>query len=224
MRIRSLIKAAWVSFFLPSGGNAEAPPLAKYLDDIGRNPVSFQGPMIFAPPNNFALSTDLGRFKVVLDSGRELREAIQSNCLEPCQFSGIGFIEVRDADVWLAISSGEILSLPPASGTTSTDVTGGANLSSIQRCWNVGSLSREALQTIITVAFEVDHKGAPVIQTISVDAAEGPNEAAISLAFEATRRAILRCGSSGYAEVNEGQKVLMTFDARSMRINYSISE
>ena len=63
----------------------------------------------------------------------------------------------------------------------------------IEACWNIGSLSRDAQRTAVTVAFEMTPAGMPDAETVRLVGAEGGSDAAAALAFEAARRAILRC-------------------------------
>ena len=63
----------------------------------------------------------------------------------------------------------------------------------IEACWNIGSLSRDAQRTAVTVAFEMTPAGMPDAETVRLVGAEGGSDAAAAQAFEAARRAILRC-------------------------------
>ncbi|MDV7145186.1 energy transducer TonB [Tropicimonas sp. TH_r6] len=66
----------------------------------------------------------------------------------------------------------------------------------VSACWSVGSLSTDAMRTTVTVLVEMQEDGRPV--TIHLLDFEGGTEAAARQAFEAARRAILRCGARGY--------------------------
>lgn len=67
----------------------------------------------------------------------------------------------------------------------------------IAMCWNVGSLSREALGETVLVNYAVDARGVPDALAINADS---PNSPAAKQAFEAARRAIIRCGARGGLE------------------------
>ena len=76
-----------------------------------------------------------------------------------------------------------------------------------ERCWNVGALSAEAQRATIAVRFEIGHDGKPISDTIKLadtDAGPGPTDQA----FEAARRAILRCGAIWAPELTPGSMVL----------------
>ncbi|SEL79191.1 hypothetical protein SAMN05443999_10845 [Roseovarius azorensis] len=94
---------------------------------------------------------------------------------------------------------------------------------SIQRCWNVGSLSSEALRTMIVVEFDIDNQGRPNIDSISLIDGSGGNPTAVRQAFEAARRAIIRCGQSGFelpAKKNGTlQTVRLSFDPEGMIVH-----
>lgn len=67
----------------------------------------------------------------------------------------------------------------------------------VATCWNVGALSREAQLIRLTVSFEIGADGRPVAESIEMVETDGlPN--ASEQAFQAVRRAVLRCGDSGY--------------------------
>lgn len=66
----------------------------------------------------------------------------------------------------------------------------------IVSCWNIGPLSPEAQAASVTLAVEFDPDGLLRPETVRLIASDAP--AAIAQeAFEAARRAVLRCGASG---------------------------
>ncbi len=80
-------------------------------------------------------------------------------------------------------------------------MTGGekdAFLVDVRRCWNVGALSTAALQTKVVVRFEMAQTGKPNVGSIRMTGFEGGSEASAKQAYEAARRAIIRCGATGY--------------------------
>lgn len=87
---------------------------------------------------------------------------------------------------------------------------------SVEQCWNVGALSDEALETSVTVSFELQPDGRPVVGSITMVEQSGDNEVAGAQAFEAARRAILRCGAAGFdlpaSAHAEWKDVRITFD------------
>jgi hypothetical protein len=116
------------------------------------------------------------------------------------------------------------LSLPAAVAATGTvEVTPRDQLRAdlagmIAPCWAVDSLSPSARATVVTIAVEMTPEGLPRAETIRLLRAHGDGEAAdVQQAFEAARRAILRCAEDGYALPAElhplWREVEMTFDA-----------
>lgn len=87
------------------------------------------------------------------------------------------------------------------------DELGGGSLSqadadmlrlSIENCWNIGILSTDALNVVITIGFEMTEDARPVPGSIYQVYAEGGSAAAQAAAFDVGRRAIVECGSNGY--------------------------
>ena len=87
---------------------------------------------------------------------------------------------------------------------------------SVQRCWNVGALSTEALNTVVTVSFNVKAEGTVDPASIVMGESTGASGAAIRQSYEAARRALLRCGVDGLG-VPSGEYEL-TFSPESVRI------
>ena len=54
------------------------------------------------------------------------------------------------------------------------------------------------MRTTVTVRVDMNRDGKPDIKTIKMTGYEGGSEAAAKQAFEAARRAIVRCGSDGF--------------------------
>ncbi len=92
----------------------------------------------------------------------------------------------------------------------------------VQECWNVGSLSSDALATTVTVAVTMSEDGRPITNSIRMIGSEGGSNASAQQAFEAARRAIIRCGASGYnlpiEKYATWREIEMTFNPESMRI------
>jgi len=68
----------------------------------------------------------------------------------------------------------------------------------ISPCWNIGALSTEASRTSVEVSLRFNADGTPVASSIRMVGSSGGSDAAARQAFEAARRAIIRCGSQGY--------------------------
>ena len=93
----------------------------------------------------------------------------------------------------------------------------------VQDCWNVGTLSMEALQTVVTVAFELTRDGFPRTDTIQLLGSTGSGVAE-QVAFEAARSAIINCSrrTGGYQlpeeKYEQWREVELTFDPTQMRL------
>jgi len=92
----------------------------------------------------------------------------------------------------------------------------------VQQCWNVGSLSTEALGTTVVVSVRMGEDGKPDNGSIRMDSFSGGGDAAARQAFEAARRAIIRCGANGFnlppEKYDQWRDIEMTFNPESMRI------
>ncbi len=110
----------------------------------------------------------------------------------------------------------------PAAGPPLTAAEKDALRIAVRQCWNVGSLSTEALRTTVVVAVEMAEDGRPVSASIRMTGYSGGNEAAARQAFDAARRAILRCGSRGFdlpaEKYDHWREIEMTFNPEKMRI------
>jgi hypothetical protein len=92
----------------------------------------------------------------------------------------------------------------------------------VQQCWNVGSLSSEALRVTVIVGLSVAQTGVPDAGSIRmVDFSDG-SEAAARQAFEAARRAIIRCGARGFPlpadKYEQWREMELVFNPNGMRV------
>lgn len=92
----------------------------------------------------------------------------------------------------------------------------------VSNCWNVGSLSSEALMTTVVVAVDMTQDSKPVTSSIRLVSSSGGSTAAANQAFEAARRAIIRCTRDGYnlpvEKYGQWKEIEMTFNPERMRI------
>ncbi len=90
----------------------------------------------------------------------------------------------------------------------------------VSQCWNLGSSSTDALRTTVTVLVDMAETGRP--QNITLKSSDGPTDSATRIAFEAAKRAVIRCGSRGYPlpvdKYGQWRQIEMTFDPTNMRI------
>ena len=91
----------------------------------------------------------------------------------------------------------------------------------VSSCWNLGALSTEAMATVITVAFDMARDGKPDAGSIRLLSHTGGSDAAANQAFQAARRAIIRCGVNGYdlpdEKYDHWRQIEITFNPDNMR-------
>ena len=106
----------------------------------------------------------------------------------------------------------------PQAGDTQPTL-GQALSPAVAACWNLGSV---APSTSVTVGFQLARDGRPVTDSISLVEGGGGTPAEIEQAFEAARRAILRCGRNGFDlpvdSYSTWQNLQARFDASGMAI------
>ena len=91
----------------------------------------------------------------------------------------------------------------------------------VSQCWNVGSLSTDALATTVVVAVSMADTGVPDTGSIRMVSFSGGSEAGARQAFEAARRAIIRCGARGFPlpveKYSQWRDIEMTFNPEGMQ-------
>lgn len=121
----------------------------------------------------------------------------------------------------LAGAGGQQSSVTP-SGPPLTSGEKDALRVAVQQCWNVGSLSSEALSTTVVVSVGMSEDSRPIASTIRLTSASGGGATAVDQAFEAARRAIIRCGANGFGlpmeKYDHWREIEMTFNPEKMRI------
>jgi len=92
----------------------------------------------------------------------------------------------------------------------------------VAKCWNVGSLSTDALQTVVVVGFSLNADGTVISNSLRLLESSGGAPGAERQAYDAARRAILRCGTKGYDlpadKYAQWQDIEITFNPERMRI------
>ena len=92
----------------------------------------------------------------------------------------------------------------------------------VSQCWNVGSLSSAALNTTVVVSVAMQQDGRPDTGSIRMLSSSGGDSNSARQAFEAARRAIIRCGGSGFdlpaEKYAHWRDIEMTFNPERMRI------
>lgn len=91
----------------------------------------------------------------------------------------------------------------------------------VAACWNTGALSPAAQAVRVVVGLRLDAQARPEADSIALVSASPAGQAASAEAYEAARRALIRCGAAGYplppAARAEWQQMELTFDARVLR-------
>ncbi|MGR3762045.1 energy transducer TonB [Roseobacteraceae bacterium NS-SX3] len=120
-----------------------------------------------------------------------------------------------------ALAGGETLA-PEPSGPPLTAGEKDALRVAVSQCWNVGSLSTDALKTTVVVKVALSQDGKPDTGSIRMLSSSGGSDAAARQAFEAARRAIIRCGAKGFQlpaeKYAQWRDIEMTFNPERMRI------
>ncbi|UWR69129.1 energy transducer TonB [Phaeobacter inhibens] len=121
-----------------------------------------------------------------------------------------------------ALAGGGEVEAPEPSGPPLTSGEKDALRVAVQQCWNVGSLSSEALRTTVVVSVALTQDGRPEEGSIRMLSSTGGSGSAANQAFGAARRAILRCGARGFQlpsdKYAQWRNIEMTFNPERMRI------
>jgi hypothetical protein len=85
----------------------------------------------------------------------------------------------------------------------------------------VGSLSTDALGTTVVVQVSMNQDGTPMSDSIRLVSSSGGSGGAAQQAFEAARRAIIRCGARGFPlpveKYSQWRDIEMTFNPEGMQ-------
>ena len=124
----------------------------------------------------------------------------------------------------LAEALAESVATSPQPGTSSALSASEADSLrlAIQQCWNVGVLSTDAQQVTVTVAFSMTPSARHEQGSIRIVSASGGSETAVQQAFDAARRAIIRCEGDGYGlppeKYDAWRDIEITFNPEGMRL------
>lgn len=92
----------------------------------------------------------------------------------------------------------------------------------VQQCWNVGSLSTDALRVTVVLGVTVAQSGVPEAGSIRMIEFTGGTDAAAAQAFEAARRAVIRCGARGFPlppeKYDQWREMELVFNPEGMRL------
>lgn len=125
----------------------------------------------------------------------------------------------------------EALGGPPGAAPAQAEIASGPPMTeaekdvlrlAVQKCWNVGSLSSAALATTVVVAMTMAQDGKPEPGSIQLLSSSGGAGDSAKQAFDAARRAIIRCGASGFdlpaEKYGQWRDIEMTFNPERMRV------
>lgn len=140
-------------------------------------------------------------------------------------------IDAALADVAANDTPADTTATDTASDTGAQDVPKGPPMTggekdalrvAVQSCWNIGSLSSEALRTTVTVRVDVAESGVPDAASIRMTGSEGGSDVAAKMMFEVARRAIIRCGKGGFPlpadKYGQWKDLELVFDPNGMRM------
>ena len=87
-------------------------------------------------------------------------------------------------------------------------------------CWNIGALDKEETKAVVTVEFALTQKGIPVRDSLRLIGAGKDTSATVLKAYDAAKRAIIRCGAEGYKlpleKYPQWQSIELTFNPERM--------
>lgn len=93
---------------------------------------------------------------------------------------------------------------------------------SVGKCWNTGALSSDALTVTVEVYVAMKPDGKPEAGSIKMVRYSGGSETAAKQAYEAARRAIIRCGARGFdlprEKYDHWREIEMVFNPTNMRV------
>lgn len=140
-----------------------------------------------------------------------------------CSISDLRLEELRVLLHREYAAEGEVLGPLPRIGGSWSSTGSVTDLSeAIQQCWNLGVLSSDAQRITVTVGFGMSSDGRHERGSIRLIDASGGNEALTEQAFDAARRAIIRCEGDGYPLLpgysGGREDVRIIFDAPGMKV------
>ena len=110
---------------------------------------------------------------------------------------------------------------PGLSGGQLSDGDKSGFLRQIGNCWNTGTLSTGAQNTIIVMVFDMTPDGRPVSDSVRLSSFNGGTSTDADAAFQTARRALIRCTGEGYDlprdQYDLWQRVELTVDPTQMR-------
>ena len=126
------------------------------------------------------------------------------------------------AEAQVTIESGLGGGNPEGDGPGLTAAEIAALRDAISPCWNIRPLSREARQMTVTVRLTMTPDAVPVADSIRLERSQGGNAAAAQQAFDAARRALIRCAGTGYPlprdRYNRWREIVVNFHGQGLAL------
>jgi hypothetical protein len=92
----------------------------------------------------------------------------------------------------------------------------------VKACWNLGTLSSDAMRVTVVVALSLSQNGTPDGTSIRMISAEGGDDVAAKQIYDTARRAIIRCGRNGFPlppeKYDTWKDLELVFDPNGMRL------
>ena len=92
----------------------------------------------------------------------------------------------------------------------------------VKACWELGSVSSDAMRTTVVVGLNVARDGKPMSESMRLISFEGGTQASADLMYGVARRAILRCGKKGFPlppeKYDSWKELELVFDPNGMRL------
>lgn len=92
----------------------------------------------------------------------------------------------------------------------------------VSKCWNLGAVSTEAMNTVIVVSVSLSEAGKPDFASIRLLESSGGSDASAQVMLLAAQSAIMRCGASGFPlpldKYDQWKDLELVFDPRGMSL------
>lgn len=163
------------------------------------------------PPSFLSKEADGWRIFAISPYGIE-----EASCVDMTEMVHVVLQALEAESITLSIPAVEPMPEPAPSEDLPDSVVDGIQVA-ITRCWNVGSLSSDALKTKIWVNFSIDD-GLVAGDSIVLSKDQGESSRAEEEAYQAAKRAILRCSVRGYDVPDGYYDLTVLFDPQRMKV------
>lgn len=188
--------------------NETQTPIASFSSEVTIRETGRTVPWVKPNPGNFRMKNAISGG---LEPGETASLPLRSGYIDARANRDKLLIDVQITGVF-DVNDNEILDGKSAPDNLPIDDQERQIFEKLKPCWNVGALSSEALRTPITLVFSISGGGIDSQSIASKVPLTNPNE---EQAYEAARRAAIRCGSDGRIDaltLNNGEPIEVTFD------------